>query len=172
MGYNLNNVVTPQSLAFSELVALAESEPLAIYTLAAAHSIDALAVATSVYALSVPLTDIDSASASTMGAVYLLRLARLHQTRKDALKGLMLVAPKEHEDTPTCGSEARRSVMRAYALAAAYLAWEVVPNADRDWIMRGLSPLLGHVTCRLCEQNLRTRIQSVLDSWDQVKATI
>lgn len=165
-------MISPQSNAFSELVTLAETQPLAVYTLAAAHSLDALAIPVSTSALAVPLTDIDAASASAMGAVYLLRLARLHQTRKDALKGLMLVAPKEHEDIPTCGSEARRSVMRAYALAAAYLAWEVVANADRDWIMRGLSPLLGHVTCRMCEQNLRTRIQSVLDSWEQVKATI
>lgn len=107
-----------------------------------------------------------------MGPVYLLRLASLHQTRKDALKALMLVAPKEHPDAPDCGAEARRSVMRAYALAAAYLAWEVVPNADRDWILRGLSPLLGHVSCELCEANLRGRIQTVLESWDQVKATI
>jgi hypothetical protein len=151
---------------------MCDSHPLQIYALAAAHSLEPLAIRVSTAVLSVPLTDIDPASASAMGAVYLLRLARLHQSRKDALKGLMLVAPKEHEDTPGCGRDERRSVMRAWALAAAYLAWEVVPNADQDWIMKGLSPLLGHVTCNLCERSLQMRMQTVLESWSKVKATI
>lgn len=171
-GYSLPSLVTPQSEVFSDLLLLSDSKPLQIYTLAASHSLDALAVQASTPALSVPLTEIDNNSAIAMGPVYLLRLATLHQQRKDALKALMLVAPKEHADVPDCGPEDRRSVMRAYALAAAYLAWEVVPNADRDWILRGLSPLLGHVSCQLCEKNLRARIQAVLESWEQVTATI
>lgn len=171
-GYSLSFVITPGSEAFSELLLLSDAHPLELYTLAASHAIDALAVQASTAALAVPLTQIGNSSAIAMGPVYLLRLATLHQRRKDALKSLMLVAPKEHSDAPDCNSEDRRSVMRAYALAAAYLAWEVVPNADRDWILRGLSPLLGHVSCAQCEKNLRTRIQTVIDSWEQVKATI
>lgn len=171
-GYSVPSIITPQSEAYGDLLQLSDTRPLQVFTLAASHSIDHLAIQASTAALSVPLSEIDDSSAIAMGPIYLLRLATLHQQRKDALKSLMLVAPKEHADAPDCSSEDRRSVMRAYALAAAYLAWEVVPNADRDWILRGLSPLLGHVSCQQCEKNLRTRIQIVLESWEQVKATI
>lgn len=159
-------------MPLDDFLALSDDEPLGVYELAASWSLEALAVKSSTAALAVPIADISASSAAVMGPIYLLRLMKLHDMRKEAMKRLLLVSIGEHADTPDCDIESRRSLMRAYALSASYLAWQVVPNADRDWIIRGLSPLLTGVSCRLCEANLRIRIQSVVDQWEQVKETI
>lgn len=107
-----------------------------------------------------------------MGPVYLRRLAVLHDNRKEALRGLLLIAPNMHEDTSTCKVDDRRAVMRAYGLSAAYLAWEGTASADSEWIMSGMTPLFGRVSCEICKENLRKRLTLVLEEWDKVKSTI
>jgi hypothetical protein len=110
--------------------------------------------------------------ASEMGSSYLLRLTHLHSQRKEAFKDLMLVAPDSHPETLGCNSERQSSVMRAYALAAAYLVWEVTPDAGTEWILRGLTPLLEHIDCPICQQNVQRRIDIVFERWGQVPSTI
>jgi len=171
-GCSLASVVTPQTEIFQHLLDLAATEPLGVYILAASNSLESLAVPASFRALSTSMTDIDDSMATSMGPVYLLRLALLHTNRREAIKHLVLIAPDDHTDTPTCNAEHRRHVMRAYALAAAYLAWEAVVSADTAWITSVLVPLLDRIECSQCEKNMRDRIDSVLGGWAKVKSTI
>ncbi|KAF9516028.1 hypothetical protein BS47DRAFT_713247 [Hydnum rufescens UP504] len=171
-GGPLAKIVTPASNIFQHLLALAPSDPLGVYVIAAANQLEDLAVSVSPRALSVPLANIDESAAIAMGPSFLLRLVSLHTNRREAMKQLLLRPPNGHEDTPGCSPEQRDSLMRAYSLAVAYLAWEPIISADSSWISSVLSPLLPHITCRLCEYNMRSRIQAILIGWDELKCTI
>ena len=171
-GCPLATTVCPSSHIFQHLLDLAQSDALNVYIVAAAHKLESLAVSVSSIALSIPLTNIDETAATAMGPSFLLRLISLHTNRRDAMKQLLLLPPNGHDDTFNCNAEQRSSVMRAYSLAVAYLAWEPIVSADSSWISSVLSPLLPLIKCPLCEHNMRTRIQAILSGWDRLKCTI
>jgi len=72
-GCILSECVLEDSEIFIDLVSHAADpycDPLAIYTLAASHSFEELAVTCSYYALRAPLASIDEVSAMAMGPLY------------------------------------------------------------------------------------------------------
>ncbi|KAF9519324.1 hypothetical protein BS47DRAFT_24250 [Hydnum rufescens UP504] len=171
-GFSLPVLVPPESELFQDLLHAADSHPLRVYTLAAHHSYEALAVAASAKTLSMNINEVTESIASEMGSPYLLRLTHLHSDRKETFKELMHVAPDSHPQSPGCTPERQSSAMRAYALAAAYLVWQATPDVGNEWIVSNLSPLLERIDCPLCKQNVRRRIDVVLEAWARVRCTI
>jgi hypothetical protein len=127
-GLHPPSLISAGSPLFDSIAALAPTRPLDVYALAAGSEIHDLAVRTSAHLLSISLANINDTQAEAMGPVYLKRLFFLHLGRVDALKRLLLVPPSDHLPTMTCGREERAQLTRAWALAAAYLAWEGRPG--------------------------------------------
>ncbi|QRW16074.1 hypothetical protein RhiXN_04075 [Rhizoctonia solani] len=170
LGYNLHAFVTPHSELFLLLVQAAASNPLPMYTLAAQHSLEQLAVAISPFTLSGPLSDITDEMAQQMGPIYLKRLFFLHLGRTDALKRLLLPPPVPHPLTPgfECDVDAQKALARAWALACAYVVVEGRP----DSLAASLIPLGAHLRCSLCRRSMEERVNSLLSGWNAVKCTI
>ncbi|KAF8709554.1 hypothetical protein RHS03_03011, partial [Rhizoctonia solani] len=170
LGYNLHAFVTPHSELFLLLVQAAASNPLPMYTLAAQHSLEQLAVAISPFTLSGPLSDITDEMAQQTGPIYLKRLFFLHLGRTDALKRLLLPPPVPHPLTPgfECDVDAQKALARAWALACAYVVVEGRP----DSLAASLIPLGAHLRCSLCRRSMEERVNSLLSGWNAVKCTI
>jgi hypothetical protein len=140
------------------LLAQAPLHPLAVYALAGAHGLDALAVASSAYLLTLALATLSDADSIRMGPVYLRRLFFLHLGRCDALKRLLVTGPVGHSSTPTCNVADQTAITRAWALAAAYLSWEARAGTRVAAVLRRL--LLGAdarpQTCRRASSRARS----------------
>ncbi|KAF8327902.1 uncharacterized protein EI90DRAFT_3066266 [Cantharellus anzutake] len=163
---------SPSSEAFAYLLLRADEDPLHVYSLAAHYSFEELAVPASTKALRIRLSDVGEHSAIIMGASYLLRLAHLHSDRLSALKSLLLSPPALHEDTDTCKLRDRLSVQRAFSLTAGYLAWEATASVGTDWIRSFFEKVIEDIECPLCWENVRQRMEVVLEKWEGTKATI
>jgi hypothetical protein len=84
---------------------------------------------------------------------YLWRLMNLHGSRTASLKRILLVAPEGHpKNSPTLASCAgtEQRVLRAWAFATAYLAWESRPDLPSIVIAQALTPLLDHMYVLFC----------------------
>lgn len=73
-GYDLEHVFSPHSEMFMLFLQAGVAEPLAMYALAAEHSLEHLAVAVSTFTLSVSPSEITDELAVQMGPIYLRRL--------------------------------------------------------------------------------------------------
>jgi hypothetical protein len=111
------------ALLHDALLAHAPLRPLAVYALAGAYDLGALAIASSAHLHTLVLAAVSDADANRMGPVYLRRLFFLHLGRCDALKRLLSTGPAGHPSTPACNVAAQAAVTRAWALAAAYVSW-------------------------------------------------
>lgn len=128
-GLSARAVVAPGAPLFDALLLHAPVRALDVYVFAARHDLLELAVLTSSHLLSLQLAGLTDEVCAAMGAVYLKRLFFLHLGRADALKRLLLMPPPAHTPTQQCGFEERGKLTRAWALAAAYLAWDSRPGA-------------------------------------------
>lgn len=67
--------------------------------------------------------------------------------RVSSLKGILLVPPEGHSKDPSIppcdGTEGK--VLRAWAFATAYLAWEARADLPSFVIAQALAPLVDHV---------------------------
>ncbi|GLB43843.1 putative expressed protein [Lyophyllum shimeji] len=85
-----------------------------------------------------------------------LGLVRLHLTRLATLKELLLSPPHPHPPTKNCDFEQQKPLACAWALGAAYLAWEANPDLSNASIQRVFRPLKDQMTCALCQDALVT----------------
>lgn len=76
LGFDLNDIFSPESELFKLFVRAAEAEPLPMYAIAAHYSLESLAVSASAYTLDTPPSKISDELAVEMGAIYLKRLFR------------------------------------------------------------------------------------------------
>jgi hypothetical protein len=113
---------------FTLLLSYAPLYPIELYALAASFDLYDLAVSTSSHLLSFPLSSLTDDMAESIGPVYLKRLFFLHFGRIDALKRVLLPPPPPHPPTQWCDFADQKRVTRAWALAAAYLAWDARPG--------------------------------------------
>lgn len=74
LGYNLSSIAAPQTELFGLLLEAAEGEPFLLYAIAASHSFEELAVASSEFTLKMPITNLSDELAGQIGPVYLNRL--------------------------------------------------------------------------------------------------
>ncbi|KZT29313.1 hypothetical protein NEOLEDRAFT_1175022 [Neolentinus lepideus HHB14362 ss-1] len=171
-GIPLRPHITPTLPLYQHLLLHAPLAPLSLYALAAQHDLYELAVAISAHLLSLSLPSMSDELAIRMGPIYLKRLFFLHLGRADALKRLLLPPPEPHRPTAWCDSGEQKKLTRAWALAAAYLAWDARPDLSTTTIEVALSPLGDQLTCDHCRLALKERIKSLTMQWSAVKRTI
>ncbi|KAG9221410.1 hypothetical protein CCMSSC00406_0008334 [Pleurotus cornucopiae] len=120
---------TPSRL-YSLLLSHAPFHPLPIYTLAAHHALEDLAVASSQHLLSTQFHMVSDHVAIRMGPIYLKRLAFLLLGRVEALKRLIVEPPPLHAPTGMCSGFEQKRLARAWTLAVASLVWDARPGAS------------------------------------------
>ncbi|KII86950.1 hypothetical protein PLICRDRAFT_114133 [Plicaturopsis crispa FD-325 SS-3] len=173
-GVPLSNVINPNQPLFQLLLSHAPQHPLELYTLAARHDLHTLAVPTSSHLLSLTLSSLTDEDVDSMGPRYLRRLFFLHLGRIDALKRSLLPPPRLHGPTSHCDFAAQKDLTRAWALATSYLAWDAKPVSDMSTstLESSLAPLGDHVSCSLCQDELRARINNLIVQWALVKVGV
>jgi len=171
-GMVLKEYIAPSTPLFQQLSLHAPLNPIEMYILAASHDLHELAVVTSSHLLSFPLSTITDDMAVRMGPVYLKRLVFLHLGRVEALKRILAPPPQPHPPTMTCNFAEQKEVLRVWALAAAYLAWDARPDLPISTIKHTLNPLIEKLPCDTCKQALQDRIRNMLAQWSMVKNTI
>lgn len=127
-GLSICNYASPNQPLYQLLLSQAPYDPINFYALAAAHNLEDLAVAISPHLLSYNLSLLTDELVARMGAIYLRRLFFLHRGRLEALKRLLLRPPEQHGPISSCDEEQQRKLTRAWALAAAQLAWDARPG--------------------------------------------
>ncbi|KAI0778501.1 hypothetical protein BD413DRAFT_609104 [Trametes elegans] len=162
----------PSQPLYQLLVSYAPYRPLDAYALAAQHALEEAAVAISSHLLAFDLASIPDEAAQKMGPLYLKRLFILHQSRIRALRNILFKPPQGHLPAPGCTQETAQQLMRAWALAAAQLVWDVLPSVSTGAIRALFDPLATKLDCALCAVALRRRVQEVEFEWSAVKRTI
>ncbi|KAJ6614300.1 hypothetical protein B0H10DRAFT_164568 [Mycena sp. CBHHK59/15] len=171
-GINPKLRITPSTPLFTLLLSHAPLFPLELYALAAHYDIYDLAVPTSSHLLAFPLSRLSDQVVERMGPVYLKRLFFLHFGRAEALKRVLLPPPHPHAPTSSCDFQSQKGLTRAWALASAYLAWDVRPDLSTSTLESALRPLSEHLPCGLCKNALDTRVKNLIVQWSIVKRTI
>jgi hypothetical protein len=176
---------TPFSMLF---LGTAPRAPIEFYACAGAYDLNHLAIPISSFLLSFPLASLTDVLAVKMGPLYLKRLFFLHLGRVEALKRLLLPPPQPHVPTTNCDVTEQKKLTRAWALASAYLAWDVRPGESLNSPHRrkllliqhtidlstpaieiALRPLGDYLGCDQCNQLLRERINNLVALWSIVK---
>ncbi|KAL1691732.1 hypothetical protein GGG16DRAFT_112865 [Schizophyllum commune] len=171
-GVSVRSRLAPGTPLYALLLCHSPLRPLDTYALAAQYDLFDLAQATSSHLLSLPLYTVSDEMAQRIGPVYLKRLFFLHFGRTEALKRILLQPPHPHPPTPWCDFTEQKKLVRAWALATAYLAWEARPDLSTSTIESSLNPLAEHLTCDECLNTLTERIKNLLIQWSLVKRTI
>lgn len=127
-GINPKSRISPSTQLYILLLSYAPLYPIELYALAASFDLYDLAVSTSSHLLSFPLWSLSDEMAENIGPIYLKRLFFLHFGRIEALKRVLLPPPLPHPPTQWCDFADQKKVTRAWALAAAYLAWDARPG--------------------------------------------
>ena len=163
-----------------------------MYTLAAQHGLEQLAVAISPFLLSFDLAMLTDDLVKRMGAVYLRRLVFLHLGRIAALKRLLSPPSDYHAPDDDCGTEDHNALMNAWGLAVASLTWDPKPGAflplhtrhqfehvpilSSDLaptvIMSALGSLADIVSCPRCKSGIQQTVRSVVAAWVGIKVGI
>lgn len=165
-------IITPSHPTFSLLLAQAPLYPIDVFALAAHHEIHDLAVTCSSHLLSFSLPSLSDELATRIGAVYLKRLFFLHFGRMDALRRILLPPPHPHPATAECDFTEQKKLTRAWALAAAYLAWDARPDLSAGSIEAALRPLGDSLSCPHCQKALNDRIRNLIVQWTVIRRTI
>ncbi|KAK7048868.1 hypothetical protein R3P38DRAFT_3620268 [Favolaschia claudopus] len=168
-GVDVKSTIKPSTPLFNLLLSHAPLFPFQLYALAAQHDLFDLAVPTSSHLLAVPLSRLTDELAERMGAVYLKRLLFLHSGRTEALKRILGAAPHPHPPTANCDFPAQKSVGRAWALATAYLMWDIRPDLSTRTLDSALRPLGEHLACEDCKNALGKRVRNLVVEWSMVK---
>ncbi|KAI0089153.1 hypothetical protein BDY19DRAFT_127055 [Irpex rosettiformis] len=171
-GIPLQKYISPSTPLYQHLLAQSPSSPVEVYTCAARHGLQELAVQASPHLLTFPLCNISDEDALQMGPVYLKKMFFQHLGRVDALKRLLLPPPENHPPTTECGFFEQKKLTRAWALASAYLAWDARPDLSTGAIESALGPLAEHLECEVCKKALRERVKTLIVQWALVKRTI
>ncbi|KAI0741781.1 hypothetical protein C8Q80DRAFT_1274150 [Daedaleopsis nitida] len=147
--------------------------PVETYALAGQYNMDAIAVATSAHLLTFDASTLSNHLVVQMGAVYLKRLLCSHESRCNALKAIVLLPPRMHRPTKTCGRRDQDALTTAWAHAVSGFAWASDPGlstrALRSVFEKDTAAMLS---CDGCRAMLEQRIQQVTMEWIAVKRTI
>ncbi|KAI0639725.1 hypothetical protein C8Q77DRAFT_83216 [Trametes polyzona] len=170
-GVALQPLSVPNQPVYQLLLSFAPYRPIYAYALAARHALEDTAVAISSHLLAYPLTQIPDDMAEKMGPLYLKRLFVLHHTRHTALRDILFRPPVPHPPSPECSPEMQQQLTRAWALAAAQLAWDVLPSVSTGALRSILEPLGLKISCPLCAAALRQRVQEVVYEWASVRVS-
>jgi len=127
-GLSVQTYLAPASPFYTLFLGTAPRAPIDFYALSGAYNLQHLAIPISSFLLSYSLASLTDELAVKMGPLYLKRLFFLHLGRVEALKRLLLPPPQSHAPTANCDFTEQKKLTRAWALASAYLAWDVRPG--------------------------------------------
>jgi hypothetical protein len=127
-GLSVRTYLAPASPLYTLFLGTAPQAPIEFYAFSGAYDLPHLAIPISSFLLSYPLASLSNELAVKMGPLYLKRLFFLHLGRVEALKRLLLPPPQPHVPTANCDFTEQKKLTRAWALASAYLAWDVRPG--------------------------------------------
>ena len=127
-GLQLSAYASPGGALYDLVLSRAPTAGIQMYTLAAEHKLEQLAVAVSPSLLSFNLATLGEDLVKRMGAVYLKRLVFLHLGRSAALKRLLSPPLNYHPPDEDCGDEEHDTLISAWGLAVASLAWDARPG--------------------------------------------
>lgn len=131
-GISLKPLAVHGTCLYDLILSRAPLHPIEFYAITAEHGLEDLAVAISSHLMSFNLANLTDEVAIQIGPTYLKRLFFLHLGRNDALKRLVFTPPMLHGPTPLCDFTEQKKLTRAWALAAAYLAWDARPGPSRQ----------------------------------------
>ncbi|KZT18113.1 hypothetical protein NEOLEDRAFT_1143826 [Neolentinus lepideus HHB14362 ss-1] len=171
-GASLEKLVVPSSRLYQHLMSVAPLNSIDVYTVASQYGLEELAVAASSHLLSFPLSTLSDDMVVRMGPLYLKRLFFLHLGRVEVLKRLLLCPPPPHPPISTCNFADQKQMVRVWALAAAYLAWDARPDLPITTIKQTLNPLIDKLPCAVCRQHLQERAKNMIVQWSVVKNTV
>ncbi|PIL33909.1 hypothetical protein GSI_03615 [Ganoderma sinense ZZ0214-1] len=156
------------------LLSHAPYRPIDAYALAGKYGFEDAAIAISAHLLAYDLSQISDALSIKMGPVYLRRLVMLHTGREDALKNIVLAPPETHPPTLMCADPqtAQAELTRAWAFAAAELAWAALPGMSTNALHSLFDKAGREIHCEDCLAALEARIRDVCSLWSQVKVGI
>lgn len=127
-GLSVKTYLAPATPLYTLFLGTAPQAPVEFYAVAGGYDLHHLAIPISSFLLSFSLASLTDELALKMGPLYLKRLFYLHLGRVEALKRLLLPPPQPHVPNPTCDFTEQKKLTRAWALASAYLAWDVRPG--------------------------------------------
>jgi hypothetical protein len=190
-GLSVQTHLTPTSPFYTLFIGTAPQAPIEFYAISGSYNLRHLAVPISSFLLSYSLASLTDELAVKMGPLYLKQLFFLHLGRIEALKRLLLPPPQPHVPTAHCDFTEQKKLTRAWALASAYLAWDVRPgeplmgasphevflmkqrptDLSTHAIEAALRPLGDYLPCDQCSQLLRERINHLVAQWSIVKVS-
>ena len=192
-GVAMTSLATPDTCLYELILSRAPLHPIELYALSAENGLHDLAVAISPHLMSFKLATLTDEIATQIGPTYLKRLFFLHLGRNEALKRLLFTPPTLHGPTPQCDFTEQKKLTRAWALAAAYLAWDARPGLSRprvslkrmaahspcyrlsdlstSAINSALGTLQDHLSCQLCQNSLKQRVKQIVVEWSNVKVS-
>jgi len=127
-GLSVRTYLAPASPLSTLFLGTAPQAPIEFYAFAGAYDLNHLAIPISSFLLSYSLASLTDELAVKMGPLYLKRLFFLHLGRIEALKRLLLSPPQPHVPNANCDFIEQKKLTRAWALASAYLAWDMRPG--------------------------------------------
>ncbi|KAF5326738.1 hypothetical protein D9619_004684 [Psilocybe cf. subviscida] len=191
LGVTVNRVVYPGCALYEYIISYTPLQPLEVYALAAHHDVHLLAVHASAYLLNMEILTVSEDASTRMGALYFLKLIRLHMTRFDALKASLLVAPPAHPPAMVdrCTFGQQQQARQVWALFCSEPLWhtrpstlivllpslffktDFAPTADSialpsvDFAVQAmegaLHPMMEDLTCPECKATLRRMVARV-----------
>ena len=135
-GLSVQTHLAPATPLYALFLGTAPRAPIEFYAVAGSHDLYHLAIPISSFLLTFSLASLTDELVVKMGPLYLKRLFYLHLGRVEALKRLLLPPPQPHVPTATCDFSEQKKLTRAWALASAYLAWDVRPGESSMRIHR------------------------------------
>jgi len=164
--------IVPSKPLYKLFLSYAPLFPLEVYAVAASFDLYDLAAAASSYLLSFSLATLSDEMAQRIGSVYLNRLVNLHMTRMQALKALILAQPHPHPEIVSCSFAEQKSLVRAWTMVAAPLAWEASPDLSTKVIESSFGTLEGQLSCIECKKRLKEHVRHIVVQWTLMRRTI
>lgn len=127
-GHPLPAYASQDGSLYNLVLSRAPTAGIKMYTLAAQHKLEQLAIAVSPFLLNFDLATLTDDLVGRMGAVYLKRLVFLQLGRSAALKRLLSPPLSYHTPDDSCGAREHDVLMNAWSLAVASLAWDARPG--------------------------------------------
>ncbi|KAI0342146.1 hypothetical protein BDW22DRAFT_240997 [Trametopsis cervina] len=157
---------------FRTFVHNAVTHPVEIYSLAAHHNLEDLAIAASAYTLTLSLHSISQPLATQMGVFYLHRLHKLHSSLIDNLRALVERRLNPHISKPYCTAEQRRRVSDALYSAGMEVVFHATPAISSADISSVMSQVGDTTECPDCKEGVNTHIQLLTTTWMRFSRTI
>lgn len=117
--------ITRGAPIYNTLLSYSRQDPLEVFSLAAHHNIEPLAVDTSLRA-AVALPTVSSADndmVARIGVAYLRRIIAFQSEIRESFKRIIREAPTPHDGSPTCPKDATLALKREWIKTTSHLVW-------------------------------------------------